>query len=158
MDRPSSIELVRRAADDAAAATNDLELSIVAAWRAGESLRDIAKAADTTHTTVGRIIKSREGDDDMLTAVEPRDEWTKYWPRYAAPRPDTFHAYVDVWKRNVGSVRQTFGGWPSFTMAANAEPAQDPARVAEAERVMELGGYEIGPCTPRGGRTWRREL
>ena len=92
----------------------------------------------------------------MLNAVEPRDEWSKYWERYAAPRPDTFDAYVDVWKRNVGSVRQTFGGWPSFTMAANAEPAQDRARVAEAERLMDLGGYEVGPSTPRGGRTWRR--
>lgn len=86
---------------------------------------------------------------------ELRDTWTQYWPRYASPRPKTFDAYVDVWKRNVGSVRQIFAGWASFSQAANAEPAQDPARVREAERVMSLGGYEVGPITARGGRTWR---
>lgn len=156
MTSRSPLDDVRRASDESAAATARLESSIYAAWQAGESLRDIARAASTTHTTVSRVIKNHKESNDMQTAVEPRDDWSQYWDRFAATRPDTFHAYVDVWKRNVGSVRQTFGGWPSFSMAASAEPAQDKARVAEAKRIMELGGYEAGQLTPRGARTWRR--
>ncbi len=78
--------------------------------------------------------------------------WDKYKDRYRM-RPDTFDAYVDVWNR-VTQARTEFTGWVSFGQAANAEPAQQHDRVHAAERIMNLGGYEIGRPTSKGARQW----
>lgn len=81
-------------------------------------------------------------------------EWAQYEDRYRA-RPATFAAYVDVWTR-VPGVSEEFGGWASFSQAANKEPAQRPDRVRLAEEFMRVGGYELGPSTPHGGRQWQK--
>ena len=85
-------------------------------------------------------------------------EWEQYRERYIAERPETYDAYVDVWL-NVPGSQQRFAGWATFSQCANAEPAKQrdvPHLVSEAEALMRLGGYEIGPSTSRGGRRWRR--
>lgn len=82
-------------------------------------------------------------------------EWEQYESRYAE-RPETYRAYVDVWRR-VPEARRTFSGWASFSQAANAEPAQverHPDRVRAAERLLRAAGYELGPLTRRGARRW----
>jgi hypothetical protein len=84
-------------------------------------------------------------------------EWEQYRDRYSE-RPETYDAYVDVWTR-VGEARRQFSGWALFSQCANAEPAKlrdMPARVAQAERLMGAGGYEIGSSTRRGARRWSR--
>ena len=84
-------------------------------------------------------------------------EWEQYRDRYAANRPGTFEAYVTVWQVS-STARSEFGGWASFSQCANAEPAKqtnESARVAEAEAIMRENGFEIGPYTKRGARTWR---
>ena len=85
-------------------------------------------------------------------------EWEQYRPRYAATRPETYEAYVDVWRRSTAA-RSKFTSWADFSQCANAEPARrrgQPDRVAEAERIMRACGYEIGPDTVRGARRWFR--
>jgi hypothetical protein len=83
-------------------------------------------------------------------------EWEQYKDRYAAERPETYEAYVDVWNR-IPAARHEFTGWAVFTQAANTEPKQkkhNPERVQVAERIMRQGGYEIGPPTKRNARRW----
>lgn len=121
------------------------------AWKAGSSLREIAGATGLSHMAVKRVI-------DRIVSEQPkesstvRDTWSQYRSRYGS-RPETFDAYVDVWK-NVTKARQSFTGWASFSQAANAEPAQSGDRVTAAEEAMRLGGYELGPATARGARRW----
>lgn len=81
-------------------------------------------------------------------------EWEQYRERYGK-RPETFEAYVDVWNR-FASARAAFGGWSTFSRAANAEPAMPPEQVRRAEELMRLGGYEAGPKLQRAGRRWFR--
>jgi hypothetical protein len=80
--------------------------------------------------------------------------WEKYEVRYRS-RPETFHAYVDVWKR-FPEMHGEFPGWIGFSQAANEEKAQDSQRVARAKHHMWAGGYEIGTPTERGARRWRK--
>jgi hypothetical protein len=79
-------------------------------------------------------------------------EWERYRERFGA-RPETYDAYVDVW-RHVPEARQRFTGWVSFSQAASAEPSQRRDRVRAAEELMRAGGYEVGPSTARGARRW----
>ncbi len=96
----------------------------------------------------------------MSSATAPdhaRVTWDKYRHRYNA-RPETFDAYVDVWKR-VPEAQQAFAGWVGFAQAANAEPSllqKHPERVEAAEAAMRSGGYDLGPPTERGARRWVR--
>lgn len=85
------------------------------------------------------------------------EEWEQHRDHYKT-RPETFDAYVDVWNR-VEAAQQSFSSWAAFARAANAQPAtveRQPQRVAEAERLMRAGGYEIGEPTKRGARQWER--
>jgi hypothetical protein len=87
---------------------------------------------------------------------EMSGEWEQYKDRYAAERPETYEAYVDVWNR-IPAARREFTGWAIFTQTANAEPKQwrdHPDRVRIAERIMYQGGYELGPPTRRNARSW----
>jgi short subunit dehydrogenase-like uncharacterized protein len=84
------------------------------------------------------------------------EEWEQHRDKYKA-RPDTFEAYVDVWTR-IEETQQQFRSWATFARAANAQRAtveRQPGRVADAERLMREGGYEIGEPTKRGARQWR---
>ena len=84
-------------------------------------------------------------------------EWEKYKGRYSE-RPETYDAYVDVWKR-VPAASEEFSGWPIFTQMASAEPDKwnrYPDRVRKAERFMREGGYEMGAPTKRGARRWTK--
>ena len=81
--------------------------------------------------------------------------WDRYQDRYNE-RPETFDAYVDVWSR-VPEAQSSFGGWVAFAQAASAEPnwvTHHLERVLQAERIMHIGGYEVGPSTQRGARRW----
>ncbi len=85
-------------------------------------------------------------------------EWEQYENRYTE-RPETYRAYVDVWRRVPGA-RRLFSSWASFSQAANAEPAQverHPDRVRAAEGLLRQGGYELGSLTRRGARRWIRQ-
>jgi hypothetical protein len=84
-------------------------------------------------------------------------EWEQYRDRYAQ-KIGTFDAYVDIWQTN-RIARQRFGSWSTFSRCANAEPKMvrdHPERVSLAEQILAQEGYEPGPPTPRGSRTWRR--
>jgi predicted transcriptional regulator len=58
----SDLRKVERAARRILAAQLTLEAAIVAASRAGESLREIAKAAGRSHEHVRKVIQSKERD------------------------------------------------------------------------------------------------
>lgn len=78
-----------------------------------------------------------------------------YEDRYRI-RHDTWRAYVDVRDRTP-EARQHFKSWAMFSQAANAEPKQrELGHDMAAERLMKSAGYEIGPPTARGARTWRK--
>lgn len=128
------------------------DAAILNASVAGHTLREIGDATGLAHTTVKRIVDKHATRDG---GTEMRDEWTKYKDRYSL-RPETFDAYVDVWKR-IPEAHARFSGWASFSQAANAEPAQQPDRVRAAEECMRLGRYELGTPTKRGARRWHRE-
>jgi hypothetical protein len=78
--------------------------------------------------------------------------WEPYRGRYGR-RPETFEAYVEVWKRLSGA-QQFPGGWTMFSRAASAEPAIDRGLVRRAEELMRLGGYVSGPKERGVGRRW----
>ncbi len=84
-------------------------------------------------------------------------DWEQYRDRYTL-RPETFEAYVDVWKANP-SARMHFTSWATFSQCASAEPKrvkEEPHKVKRAEELMKAGGYSIGASTPRGARRWVR--
>lgn len=87
-------------------------------------------------------------------AGSAREPWAPYEDRFNR-RPETFAAYVDVWKRS-SAAQQFPGGWTAFSRAASAEPAIDPLLVRRAEEVMEQFGYASCPKTAGVGRRWRR--
>lgn len=76
----------------------------------------------------------------------------QYRVRYSS-RPETFDAYLDVYRRLQGA-RNFPSGFAKFTQAANAEPAIDADLVRRAEELMRLGGYEPSEKLPGVGRRW----
>jgi len=84
-------------------------------------------------------------------------DWEQYRDRYTQ-RPETFDAYVDVWKANL-SARMHFSSWATFSQCASAEPKRakdEPHKVRRAEELMKAAGYSIGATTARGARRWIR--
>lgn len=84
------------------------------------------------------------------------EEWQQYRTRFAAERPETYDAYVEVWTTSPDAERR-FTSWVDFTQCASAEPKrrrEQADRVAFAEEIMERAGYRIGPPTRRGARRW----
>ena len=80
----------------------------------------------------------------------------QYRERYASERPETFDAYVDVWKRS-SSAHTDSSGWALLSQCANGEHAKAremPSRIRKAERIMTDAGYRIGRTTKRGARRW----
>lgn len=106
-------------------------------------------ATGTCRSCSSRFVERRASPSDRSGAI-----WEKYRERYAT-RPETFDAYIDVWRRS--STAQAFvGGWTAFSKAANAEPAVDPASVSHAEEIMRQFGYESEAKVPGVGRRWHR--
>ena len=150
--KPNPEQLLEIAGKKASRATECIEerdRAIISAWQGGCSFRDIAEATGIGHMTVQRIVHRSPDETPRMNNV---DTWSRYESRFSA-RPETFRAYVDVWRR-VPRTQQSFRGWAAFTQAASAEPKQSTEKVREAEACMRLGGYELGALTQRGARRW----
>ena len=124
----------------------------------GTGYRVSVPAAEQIRAALARVgqVESggKAGRDGPEPAGPPSNDWEQYEGRYRA-RPETYRAYVEVWQHDPG-VREAFGGWASFSQAANNEPSQRDERVRLAEDFMRRNGYEIGSPSPHGGRRWKR--